>query len=52
MTSAGDGPKPRAILFDWDNTLVDSWTTINEAHNFLMRAMGMPEWSIEETREG
>ena len=43
--------RPRAILFDWDNTLVDSWTTINEAQNFLMRAMGMPEWSIEETRE-
>ncbi|HEX3863949.1 MAG TPA: HAD hydrolase-like protein [Stellaceae bacterium] len=43
--------RPRAILFDWDNTLVDSWGTIHEALNFLMRAMDKPEWSIDETRE-
>lgn len=42
---------PRAILFDWDNTLVDSWTTIHEALNFLMRAMGKPEWTLADTRE-
>jgi phosphoglycolate phosphatase len=42
---------PRAILFDWDNTLVDSWATIHEALNFLMRAMDKPEWSMAETRE-
>lgn len=41
---------PRAILFDWDNTLVDTWATIHEALNFLMRAMGRPEWSLAETR--
>jgi phosphoglycolate phosphatase len=42
---------PRAILFDWDNTLVDSWRTIHDALNFLMRAMAKPEWSLAETRE-
>jgi phosphoglycolate phosphatase len=42
---------PRAILFDWDNTLVDSWLTIHEALNFLMRAMDMPEWSLADTKE-
>jgi phosphoglycolate phosphatase len=42
---------PRAILFDWDNTLVDSWATIHDALNFLMRAMDKPEWSLAETRE-
>ena len=42
---------PRAILFDWDNTLVDTWATIHEALNFLMRAMGRPEWSLADTRE-
>jgi phosphoglycolate phosphatase len=42
---------PRAILFDWDNTLVDSWATIHEALNFLMRAMDMPEWSLADTKE-
>ncbi|MGC2413393.1 MAG: HAD family hydrolase [Stellaceae bacterium] len=43
--------RPRAILFDWDNTLVDSWATIHEALNFLMRAMGKPEWSLAETHQ-
>ncbi len=44
-------PRPRAILFDWDNTLVDSWVTIHEALNITMAAMGKPLWSIQETRE-
>jgi phosphoglycolate phosphatase len=43
--------RPRAIIFDWDNTLVDSWATIHDALNFLMAAMDKPLWSIEETRE-
>lgn len=42
--------RPRAILFDWDNTLVDSWATIHEALNLVMAAMGKPPWSLEETR--
>ena len=42
---------PRAILFDWDNTLVDTWATIHDALNFLMRAMDRPEWSLDETRQ-
>jgi phosphoglycolate phosphatase len=42
--------RPRAILFDWDNTLVDSWGTIHEALNFVMGAMGKPAWSIDDTR--
>ena len=51
--AAGVGPatRPRAILFDWDNTLVDSWATIHEALNFLMRALDRPEWSLAETKE-
>jgi phosphoglycolate phosphatase len=57
MTSAtveGAGPalrRPRAILFDWDNTLVDSWATIHEALNYLMRAMDRPEWTLADTKE-
>ena len=43
--------RPQAILFDWDNTLVDSWATIHDALNFLMQAMDKPEWSMAETRE-
>jgi len=43
--------RPRALIFDWDNTLVDSWGTIHEALNFLMAAMDLPLWTIEQTRE-
>jgi phosphoglycolate phosphatase len=43
--------RPRAIIFDWDNTLVDSWATIHDALNFLMAAMERPLWTIAETRE-
>lgn len=43
--------RPRALIFDWDNTLVDSWATIHDALNFLMTAMEKPVWTIEETRE-
>jgi phosphoglycolate phosphatase len=43
--------RPRAILFDWDNTLVDSWATIHEALNIAMAAMDKPSWSLDETKE-
>jgi phosphoglycolate phosphatase len=43
-------PRPRAVLFDWDNTLVDNWATIAEAFNTTLTAMGHEPWSIEETR--
>ena len=41
---------PRAILFDWDNTLVDTWPTIGAALNATFRQMGLPEWSMAEVR--
>lgn len=42
--------KPRAILFDWDNTLVDSWTVIHDALNFTLESFGKELWSITETK--
>jgi phosphoglycolate phosphatase len=42
--------RPRAILFDWDNTLVDSWAVIHEALNVVMAAMDKPLWSLQETK--
>jgi phosphoglycolate phosphatase len=42
--------RPRALLFDWDNTLVDSWATIHDALNIVRTAMGLPQWSLAETR--
>ncbi len=43
--------RPRAVLFDWDNTLVDSWTTIHDALNIVMAAMDKPPWSLQQTKE-
>ncbi|MFQ6017864.1 MAG: HAD family hydrolase [Kiloniellaceae bacterium] len=42
--------RPRALLFDWDNTLIDSWDSIHHALNVTLEAMGHAPWSFEETR--
>jgi len=42
--------RPQAILFDWDNTLIDSWLIIHDALNFTFAAYGKPSWSMEDTR--
>ena len=42
---------PRAVLFDWDNTLIDSWATIREAMNAALAAMGHETWTLDQTRE-
>jgi phosphoglycolate phosphatase len=41
---------PQLILFDWDNTLVDSWQCIHTAMSATLTAMGQTPWTIEETR--
>ena len=42
--------RPKAILFDWDNTLVDSWLCIQESYNRTFRHFAMREWDMTETR--
>ena len=42
--------RPRAVIFDWDNTLVDSWVCIQESYNMTFRHFGMPEWDLGETQ--
>ena len=43
-------PKPRAILFDWDNTLVNTWPMIHRALNMTLRHMDHPEWTFERVK--
>jgi phosphoglycolate phosphatase len=43
-------PRPTAILFDWDNTLVDSWPAIHAAVNRTLIAMGQQPWSLDEAK--
>ncbi len=42
--------KPKAIIFDWDNTLVDSWVIIQDALNATFDEFGLERWSLDETR--
>jgi phosphoglycolate phosphatase len=43
-------PRPRALLFDWDNTLVDTWETIHHALVVTFTAMGREPWTMAETK--
>jgi phosphoglycolate phosphatase len=43
-------PRPRAVLFDWDNTLVDGWASVAAALNVVFRGRGMPEWTAREAQ--
>ena len=42
---------PSAIIFDWDNTLVDTWPVIHDSMNTTLKHLGYELWSIEETKE-
>ncbi len=42
--------KPSAIIFDWDNTLVNTWPIIHTALNATLVAKGLPEWTFDMTR--
>ena len=41
---------PRAVIFDWDNTLVNSWGAIADAINTVLRHFGQDEWDIETVK--
>ena len=43
--------RPRGLIFDWDNTLVDTWSTIHVALNTALTAMGHNAWTMAQTRE-
>jgi phosphoglycolate phosphatase len=39
---------PSAILFDWDNTLIDGWAAIEAGLNAAFAAFGKPAWTREQ----
>jgi phosphoglycolate phosphatase len=41
---------PRALIFDWDNTLVDSWEAIAQSINYVRGEFGHPEWTLAEIK--
>ena len=43
---------PTAIIFDWDDTLVDNWESINSALNTTLKAMGKKSFSLSKQEIG
>lgn len=39
---------PKAVLFDWDGTLVDTIPGLRKAHNHVRNALGFPDWTEDE----
>ena len=42
---------PSAIIYDWDNTIVDTWPVIIRAMNATLMAMGHSSWNDEEAKK-
>lgn len=42
--------KPEGLLFDWDNTLVDSWAAIHHALRVTFSELGYRPWTFEQTK--
>lgn len=44
-------PEPQAVIFDWDNTLVNTWPVIHQAMAATFTDMGHVPWTLSETKE-
>jgi phosphoglycolate phosphatase len=51
VTAAADRERPKAVLFDWDNTLVNTWPTIIECYRDTFAALGETPWTDQEVRD-
>jgi len=43
-------PRPRAVLFDWDNTLVENWKSIQAALNVALLASGKDPLDLDQVK--
>lgn len=43
-------PRPDAVLFDWDSTLVDNWGGIAKAMSITFTEYGLDPWSEDQVR--
>ena len=43
--------KIKAIIFDWDNTLVNTWPITLKALNITLKQFGFEEWSEEKLKQ-
>lgn len=45
-------PRPDLVIFDWDNTLVDTFPLLHAAYNAMLRHFGHEEWDEVQARKG
>jgi len=43
--------RPKAVLFDWDNTLVNTWPVIHDALHRTFAEMGLEPWTMEMVKK-
>lgn len=43
--------KPKAVIFDWDNTLVDTWELMHASLNHTLTQAGLPSWTLIEVKQ-
>lgn len=43
--------RPKAVIFDWDDTIVNTWRIIHAAINVTLQHMGKAPWSDDEARQ-
>lgn len=41
---------PQAVIFDWDNTLVENWAVLTAAMNEALKKFSLPVWDEERMR--
>jgi len=41
-------PYPAAILFDWDNTLINTWPKLHKVMNLTLEKFGKEKWTLEQ----
>lgn len=44
--------KPSLVIFDWDNTLVDSFALLHRSYNAMLAHFDKPIWDEAEARKG
>ncbi len=42
---------PSAVLFDWDNTLVDTWPMIYGGMHAVFKKRGLTPWTLQEVKD-
>jgi phosphoglycolate phosphatase len=42
---------PKAIIFDWDNTILDTWPLIQDAIDETMVEMGKEPWGLKKVKQ-